>query len=490
MSETFNSTAEARSSPAGGPSLRRSLQIWREEAGAIMVPFALFATILVAVSGGVVDVAVAINERTRLQNALDAATLAVAVRARREEIDVDEYGNLMLSQAWSSRMGLTDAHTDFTKDEDGKILAEAQIDVPTTFLPLIGIDELPAYAQSVAQRARSTAEIALVVDNTWSMSGTKIVALRDAATRLVEIVFEGSDGVSEDEKPKIAVVPFSQYVNVGLANRSASWLSVADDSSKVGDEVCNWHQPTRCVRTERRTTTTFIDGVPQTRTSDVCVETTPNGPKQWRCNRPTTNSRWSGCVGSRNDPFDTRSDIVPGRLIPGLMNVTSCPRAITPLTSDKDTVLREIGLLNVTTANSETYTQPGVLWGWYSLTKEAPLEEAVAKGTQGIRKVMVFMTDGANTRSPSYPAHTRDARTSTAHRRTANTLTVDTCGNAKADGIDIFSVAFEVSDADTIDMIKNCASDPSKFLTADNSEDLLRAFEQIADQISQLHLSQ
>jgi hypothetical protein len=172
------------------------------------------------------------------------------------------------------------------------------------------------------------------------------------------------------------------------------------------------------------------------------------------------------------------------------MNVTSCPRTITPLTSDKDAVLREIGLLNVTTANSDTYTQPGVLWGWYSLTKEAPLEEAVAKGTQGIRKVMVFMTDGANTRAPSYPAHTRDARTSAAHRRTANTLTVDTCANAKADGIDIFSVAFEVSDADTIDMIKNCASDPSKFLTADNSESLLRAFETIADQISQLHLSQ
>ncbi|MBY0225827.1 MAG: VWA domain-containing protein [Hyphomicrobium sp.] len=491
MRETFHSTAEARPSRAGGASWRRVLQIWHEDAGGIMVPFAVIALVLVAISGGVVDVAVAINERTRLQSALDAATLAVAVRSRKdEETDVDELGTRVFSETWSSRMDLTDAQTTFSKDEDGQILAEAQLDVPTKFLPLIGIDKLPAQVESVALKARTTAEIALVVDNTWSMSGPKIEALREAASRLVDIVFEGSERVSEDERPKIAVVPFSQYVNVGLGNRSASWLSVEDDSRRVGNEVCDWHQPTRCVRTERRTTTSYIDGVPQTGTRDVCVESVPNGPRQWRCNTPTSNRRWSGCVGSRDNPFDTRSDVGPGRLIPGLMNVTACPRPITPLTSDKDAVLSEIESLNVTTANSETYTQPGVLWGWYALTNEAPFDQGVVKGTQGIRKVMVFMTDGANTRGPSYPAHTRDARASTAHRRTANSLTVDTCANAKADGIEIFSVAFSVSDPETIEMIRNCASDPSRFMTADDPEGLLTTFETIADQITELHISQ
>jgi hypothetical protein len=100
------------------------------------------------------------------------------------------------------------------------------------------------------------------------------------------------------------------------------------------------------------------------------------------------------------------------------------------------------------------------------------------------------MTDGANTRAPNYPTHNRDARTSVAHRRTANSLTVDTCANAKADGVEIFSVAFSVTDTDTIEMIRNCASDPSKFMTADNPEALLSTFETIADQITELHISQ
>ena len=78
-------------------------------------------------------------------------------------------------------------------------------------------------------------EVALVLDNTGSMKkDDKETALRQAVQELVDSVMAGQADV------KVAVVPFSQYVNVGVENRNAPWLEVVTLQASV-----TW---TGCVR--------------------------------------------------------------------------------------------------------------------------------------------------------------------------------------------------------------------------------------------------
>ncbi len=58
--------------------------------------------------------------------------------------------------------------------------------------------------------------IALVLDNTGSMRGTKLANLKAAATDLVNSLFKEVDPAKRT--PQMAVVPFSMTVNVGPAN--------------------------------------------------------------------------------------------------------------------------------------------------------------------------------------------------------------------------------------------------------------------------------
>jgi len=55
------------------------------------------------------------------------------------------------------------------------------------------------------------------------------------------------------------------------------------------------------------------------------------------------------------------------------------------------------------------------------------------------------------------------------------------CFNAKAAGIDTYTIAFQVSDTTTKTFLKNCASDPSKAMTAGDNTALIKTFEKVAE---------
>ncbi len=93
------------------------------------------------------------------------------------------------------------------------------------------------------------------------------------------------------------------------------------------------------------------------------------------------------------------------------------------------------------------------------------------------------MSDGKNTLSPVYPAHTgNDAAL-------ADELTLEVCSNIKAKGILIYSVAFQVADEGARTVLQKCASGPSKYFDADDEQQLEVSFQEIARDFSPLHLT-
>jgi hypothetical protein len=87
------------------------------------------------------------------------------------------------------------------------------------------------------------------------------------------------------------------------------------------------------------------------------------------------------------------------------------------------------------------------------------------------------MTDGDNTLSPhsiTYKFHEGN------DINLANQKTADTCANAKKDGIQVYTVAFKVTNTTAKDILKNCASQADMAFTADDATALNSAFNDIA----------
>ena len=150
-----------------------------------------------------------------------------------------------------------------------------------------------------------------------------------------------------------------------------------------------------------------------------------------------------------------------------------------PLSANTTTVLSTIdGLV----ATGNTYIPSGVMWGWAALSSGEPFNEPVDP-ERDTKRYLVLMTDGANTISPSYPYHDNSSTS------TANTLTSEVCTNAKAAGIEIFSIAFQVTNASLITLLTNCASSSARFFDATNSDQLANAFDAIGRQMTNLRLA-
>ena len=98
-------------------------------------------------------------------------------------------------------------------------------------------------------------------------------------------------------------------------------------------------------------------------------------------------------------------------------------------------------------------------------------------------KIMVVMTDGTNTRSQSGIGHGGQSQ------RDADKTTEQMCDNAKRDNITIYTIAYEITDTKTQNLLKECSSGPENFFNASNATQLRDAFKQIGVNLSNLRIS-
>ncbi|WP_439477279.1 ubiquitin-activating E1 FCCH domain-containing protein [Brevundimonas sp.] len=189
--------------------------------GNVAMLFGLSLPVLILMTVGGVDIHRASTVRVNLQDALDAATLAAARSPYSEDEDLREVGLATLRanlKAYPDII-LHEEETTFSLNDDAVVVASSKVDVKTLvaniFLPPYGKfmdDYLPVGAHSEVNRSSRNLEVALVLDITGSMSGSRITAMKAAAQDLVDLVVQD---VQEPYYTRMSVVPYSIGVNMG-----------------------------------------------------------------------------------------------------------------------------------------------------------------------------------------------------------------------------------------------------------------------------------
>ena len=71
----------------------------------------------------------------------------------------------------------------------------------------------------------------------------------------------------------------------------------------------------------------------------------------------------------------------------------------------------------------------------------------------------------------------------------ANEITEKVCDEIKANDIELYTIAFEITDTATKELLKRCATNPDFYYDAKNSADLKAAFAQISDEFRDIALA-
>ena len=189
--------------------------------GNVAMLFGLSLPVLILMTVGGVDIHRASTVRVNLQDALDAAALAAARSPYTANTDLQRVGlaSLRANLKAYPEITLREADTSFVLNSDDVVIASSKVDVKTLvaniFLPPYGKfmdDYLPVGAHSEVDRSSRNIEVAMVLDLSGSMSGQKLIDLKNAAKDLVDLIVQP---VQTPYYSKVALVPWSYSVNPG-----------------------------------------------------------------------------------------------------------------------------------------------------------------------------------------------------------------------------------------------------------------------------------
>lgn len=422
----------------------------RDERGSTAMIFALTVAIVVSMVGGAVDYGRAVKVRDQIQNAVDAAILA---GARSWQLD----GDLVVAQQRAldfynrnKPLDVPSNVTGFTSDVVRNALTlEAEALVPTPFLSLIRNQGFTVQARAeallaVGGNSETNLEISMMLDITGSMAGQKIIDLREAAKDLIDIVVWSDQS---EYTSKVAIAPFAPRVNVGSFVANFTGLPATRTISGQTRKLI------QCV-TERIGTHEFTDQAP--------------GAGAYL--RP-----YNGITNSSNSSYNSNWS--------SSGNCTDPSEQILPLTSDRTALKNRIDTF---TAGGSTAGAIGTAWAWYLLSPKwahfwPSASQPVAYGTANTQKIAVLMTDGEYNYWGGASSNVS----------TTNNKALTLCTGMKNAGITVYTVGFDLGGSTAaINMLRSCASDPSKFYNADDGSALRAAFRDIALQIATLRLSQ
>ncbi|WP_339748025.1 pilus assembly protein TadG-related protein [uncultured Maricaulis sp.] len=487
------------------------LRSWAaDRRGNVALMFSILLMPLMVLTGGSVDLNQALNARTRLAQALDAAALAVGVQTSLSEADAAAFAlGFVRANYPSTEIGEIGGLTVALDTVNDIVTVSAEARVTTHILSLIGIDSITVHWESEVQRTRRRLELAMVLDNTGSMGGSKISSLRDAARLLTDILFESSD----PGRLKIGLVPFAATVNVGTRYERAWWLDPnalsplhsenfipAANRWDLFDTITNRNW-TGCV--EARAIPHDIEDTPPSASTPETLFLPYFAPDESSYGSYPNSYMSDQMSGSdqrarmRNSPKYTGSSVSYGAG-PG-WGCTARP--ITPLTGDQTLIN---GGISDMIASGTTNIPIGVSWGVRVLSPAEPFTEGVPWGQGDTIKAMVVLTDGENylngSGNSNYSDYSgygymRDGRlgivssNDSTIRNALNSRTAAACEYAKSLGIRVYTITFQVNSSSTRNMMQACATHPGLYFDSPSSDALRDAFEMIAGDLSNLRLS-
>ncbi len=448
-------------------SLPEMMQRFRDDQrGNFLMLFGLTLIPLMGVMGVAIDYSRASNARQALNAAIDSAAL-MAARDAQKLSDADLRKRI---DAWIKDNLPPDVRSELTSatvtiDRTARtIKIEAKAVVPTTLSGVIGVSQLPVATNSQSTWGTNKIELALALDTTGSMaSSNKMTNLKTASKSLLKIM---KDAAITTDQIRVSIVPFNTQVRIARSFKDEAWMRYGVTRSVTCErnmKNCEYYNPIG----------RYYVAVSDT-SNLVCTNSGRN------CTDTLTKAAWAttsqGCIVDRDQNYDTTdggSYSASTQQYPAFWCLQSSLAEVMPLSSDWTALAARIDEM---TPTGNTNVTIGAVWGWATLTPSAPFTEAKPATEANLKKYMILLTDGKNTENRfSGTENTIDARTRLA------------CTNAKAAGINLYTIRVIDGDAD---LLRECASSPSMFYDVQNAAQLDPIFKAIANEISAVRLTQ
>ena len=463
--------------------------------GAAIVLLAFAAVPMVAFVGMATDTARGYLVKSRLSSALDSAGLAGGRRffspSRDADINMFFQANFPAGYMNATVNGPTIVVDELAE----KLTLSASADIPTTFMRVLGKDNLQVSAVTEITRQMQALDVVIAMDMSGSMSSSsgstsRIASARQAATDLVDILF-GESG--SKDLLNIGLVPWNAKVNVTLNG------TAFDDTLTQTVAVPAFTNP--------------VTGVAQ---SDVYQVN--NSPVPLLSPPPPN---WRGCVYNRYidnafddddadhllglqtlpsadwaawEPVGIEGEPVSGgvcTLSPnGWSECTPClSRGITPLQNNKQTILDAIA--DLTSPNGNTNIPGGQGWAWRVLMPTLPFTEAAVDPDYDLQRAIVLLTDGQNFGGVGDGYKSAFGLGGSAGPDGMDDRLRALATNIKSQGVVLYVIQFANNGTALQALLKQVASGPnSPFYHYAPDDAALRAvFREIANDLSELRLS-
>lgn len=307
--------------------------------GSVVPLFGILMLTMVVTIGVSIDMARGTRVSIEAGGALDAAALAAAKSLRLENAADAELLSLanQYFDANFDALPLIDRRISATVDRvNHGVILTADLTIPATLAGLVGEKTIGIKTRSEAIYDVRNIELAMMLDVSGSMLGSKIADLKEASSELVDILLNANENGSAH---KIGIAPFSTSVNAGsYAQQIGTRFDRRGRAYPGANSTC---------LTDRSGTGAFSDADPTT-----------------------------------------------GQFI---MRTSSCPGStVLPLTDNRDDILSHIDRLQ---AGGNTAGHLGTAWAWYLLSPNWarlwPADSApLPYGTKDYQKVAILMTDG------------------------------------------------------------------------------------------------
>ncbi|MFC3326267.1 pilus assembly protein TadG-related protein [Mesorhizobium cantuariense] len=425
----------------------------RDRGGNFAVLFGLSASVLALAVGFSVNVSQLYNARSSLQSVVDAAVTSTArdlTTGAIKETDANTSVQAFLDANRTAGILQADQVVldKLTVNRTAKtVQADAHVDVALYF-PIFGTGDMKRVtASTTALYSDKTIEVAMMLDvtgsmgpNAWSKTN-KIADLQNAASGAVSDLLDNNID-AKNPRVRVAIVPYAEAVNAGgLADGVFVETSGGPDLPPPVDapvSVSVTPAPDKCA-TERKD-------------KDGYADTSSDGPytSRWDNNDKEYLARIN-----RDDRMRT------------------CPTSeLIPLSADEEKLLDTIDDFS---AAGVTAGGIAVQWGYYMLSpswRPTIVNAGLGAGPANfdkrkVAKVAILMTDGQfNTAF----AGSRGAPKSQNAGQMSRGNAEDICDAMKRDGIEIFTIGFDLNDptmtATERDQAKSVLQDCS---TADTS---------------------
>lgn len=448
--------------------------------GQVWAFFAIFILVLLIVLGSGVDIASLVLQRNKLQDAADSASLAAAQtlgsgggqsEAGAQRAAAATATQFLQQNGYRDTSGSAPSSITFPTSTPvsggaaapGAVVENVSVDlagsVATTFFRLVGIQTVPLTAHSAAHAARGRYDIFLSIDETASMSNQDMDQVQRAAETFVQTLAPSAD---DPYSAKIAIAAFQ-----GLRYR----VSFMEPGKSTATEFALM---------DSLTLTNLTYSAPMLyRVIDDCATYLPLGfvpnscppcptltldqpPMPYAVYPPLP--EWDRYRASGQNP--RLSELTPGYAppasppeVPPDMKHFGCPLRQDPGSDTSGTFIR-----NAFTAAFVPGGDPQhPIWNAFDVTHGGRDGTGSDAGKPPARRVLILMTDGANTIMPIPPASPTGwtgspyARYDAVSDAQADVVTVASAAAAKDAGIEVYSIGFFDSSHNYSNML---ATDP------------------------------